>query len=132
MMTSTKTLQRYLEKSIDDLIQTLERRIKVNTSTKMPSFSDNKSLLYANQERISDLKSICFHYEYLEEITMECNDVIHKLLLIRAMINTRDINLLIHCFTHYSDYSCDEIFHILKTKENPSSNAIKKDFLMVA
>lgn len=130
MITSDLALKGYLEKAIDDLIVSLNRRILINVNT---TFSLNKtSRTYFKESHLTVVESPNRDDKDVQQIISECYETINKLILLRFGINSVEINLLMHLFANYSRYSFNEILAVFNSSQDNNFSYVEKTQASVA
>ena len=115
-MTSKDPLILYIQKSIDDLISSLKRRIHINDGmrsslNRSTPFTPNSNRLVLNHAREAQLR----HYRNIDQIIFECNTTIQKMYLLQAAIHQVENKLLMHLLAHHYVYSCKEMHYCLQS-----------------
>ena len=131
-MISNNTIEWYLEKAINDLIGSLQRRIMINAKTQTPlrqiTIKESASIL----EHLTTLRFMDQHNKEIDQIIVECNETIQKLLLLRDVINHIDTRVLTHLLSNYSLYSYKDLLDILDSMNSVIEPEIQKNYTLVA
>ncbi|MEM9823890.1 MAG: hypothetical protein AAF985_22590 [Bacteroidota bacterium] len=129
MMTSTDPLRWYLEKSIQDRIASLERRIRINAKTQIAL--NKKDLSPSATDAFHLNEGLQRHHLGIDQIINECNEHIAKMRLIRSFLHLIELQLLLHLFHKNANYSYKDMWQLIQTYLQSDRNDVQ-DHLMVA
>lgn len=132
VMASNQVLKWYLEKSIDDLIESLKRRVLINTNTPNPILLTKKRRRSTPKEQLRAVQAAYHRHKDVERIILECHETISKLQLLRMALSYTDIYILLHLFANYTLYSYEDILSTIFPEQATTELSAEVNYIMVA